>query len=214
MWHNIIWDVDGTLFDTYPSFVKAFRGSLADLGLAENEAELHRLAKNSVDHCTKVLAERFSVSADAIAQGFQRYYGLLSASDQIPFDGLNGILQHIVEGGGKNVIVTHRGQAGTDELLATHGLAFYFAGAVTADDGFPRKPDPAAFFAALERFDLDAAETLNIGDREIDIQAGQAAGLFSRLFAPEPPLSTSAELVFSNYAQLQAQLLSRLPAVD
>lgn len=202
MWRNIIWDVDGTLFDTYPSFVRAFSGSLSDLGLVEDEVELYRLAKISVEHCTLELSSRFTVTTDAIAEGFQRHYANLTAADQTPFPGLTSILQHIVDHGGKNAIVTHRRLASTQELLSVHGLEQYFSGAVTGDDGFPRKPDPVAFLAALERFDLDAAETLNIGDREIDIQAGQAAGLFSCLFAPQPSAHTAADLVISNYEQL------------
>jgi len=34
MFRNIIWDVDGTLFDTYPSMAKAFQAALSDLGEA------------------------------------------------------------------------------------------------------------------------------------------------------------------------------------
>jgi phosphoglycolate phosphatase-like HAD superfamily hydrolase len=32
MFRNIIWDVDGTLFDTYPAIAKAFQVALNDLG--------------------------------------------------------------------------------------------------------------------------------------------------------------------------------------
>jgi phosphoglycolate phosphatase-like HAD superfamily hydrolase len=32
MFRNIIWDVDGTLFDTYPAIARAFQTALNDLG--------------------------------------------------------------------------------------------------------------------------------------------------------------------------------------
>ncbi|MGE5598647.1 MAG: HAD hydrolase-like protein, partial [Bacteroidota bacterium] len=33
MLRNIIWDVDGTLFDTYPPIAKAFQEALDELGI-------------------------------------------------------------------------------------------------------------------------------------------------------------------------------------
>lgn len=202
MYHNIVWDVDGTLFDTYPAFVQSFLGSLHDLGHDLEPAELYTLAKVSVDHCAQTLSRRFGVTIDEIGAGFQRHYALITPADQVLFPGVTDICRRIVDSGGKNVIVTHRGQAGTEELLAVHGLAQFFSGAVTADDGFPRKPDPAAFLAALERFSLASAETMTVGDREIDIQAGQAAGLFSCLFAAPDTTKTQADLVIADYSEL------------
>ncbi len=32
MIRNIIWDADGTLFDTYPAIASAFQAAMADLG--------------------------------------------------------------------------------------------------------------------------------------------------------------------------------------
>jgi len=92
----------------------------------------------------------------------------------------------VCAGGGKNAIVTHRGRRSTLELLAVHGMAGYFAGCISGDDGYPRKPDPAAFIAALTAYELKPEEPLTVGDRNIDILAGQAAGLFSCLYGAEP----------------------------
>ena len=68
--------------------------------------------------------------------------------------------------------MTHRGPRGTAELLAASGLAGLFADCITRADGYPRKPDPAAFNAIIDRHGLARDETLAIGDREIDVAGG------------------------------------------
>ena len=76
-----------------------------------------------------------------------------------------------------------------------------FAGCITSDDDFPRKPDPAAFLAALEQYNLVKQETITVGDRAIDIQAGQAAGLFSVLYGSKPE-NIEPDLVIQEYSDL------------
>ena len=48
MFRNIIWDVDGTLFDTYPAIAKAFRAALNDAGKDAALDWIEELAKISL----------------------------------------------------------------------------------------------------------------------------------------------------------------------
>ena len=48
MIRNIIWDADGTLFDTYPAIASAFKAALADLGKEAAVDWIESLAKKSV----------------------------------------------------------------------------------------------------------------------------------------------------------------------
>jgi len=185
LFRYIIWDVDGTLFDTYPAMAQAFKAALNDLGQDAPASWIEGLVRRSMDHCLSTLAATYQLPEEAIGQGFDRYYCAIRPEEQRPFPGVVAVCRYICSGGGKNVIVTHRGQEGTLELLTAHQMTEYFAGWLTHQDGYPRKPDPAAFEAALQRYDLKREETMTVGDRAIDILAGQAAGLFSCLFGPE-----------------------------
>jgi len=91
-------------------------------------------------------------------------------------------------------------------LLAAHNMIDYFAGCLTREDGYPRKPDPAIFKAALATYQLKRAETLVVGDRDIDILGGQAAGLWSCFFGPASD-EVKADLVISNFAKLRQYLV-------
>ena len=208
MLRNIIWDVDGTLFDTYPAINTAIQHALRDLGKSVAIERIDSLSRISLNHCLSALADEYQVSVEEIDETFEAYYDRVTLQEQPPFPGVIQLCEYICSLGGKNVIVTHRGQAGTVELLAAHGMAAYFSGCVAREDGHPRKPDPAAFLAVMRAHALRPAETLTVGDRDIDILAGKAAGVFTCLFGPGNA-GVAADLVIHDFEELYAFIQSR-----
>ena len=156
--------------------------------------------------CNAVLAAHCGLPAEALERACEDDFARLSAEESPPFPGVIELCRHICAGGGKNVIVTHRWRRSTMELLAVHGMAGYFAGCITRDDGYPRKPDPAAFVAALAAYELQPEETLTVGDRDIDILAGQAAGLWGCFCGAEPD-GARPDLVIGSFAELHRCLM-------
>ncbi len=202
MFRYIIWDLDGTLFDTYPAFAAAFQAALADLGKQASRDWITSLARVSMEHCVSSLAEHFQLDLEALDQKFDEHYGQIGYLDQPPFPGVRELCQAVCFLGGKNVIVTHRKKAGTDGLLATHALDQYFAGAITHDDGYPKKPAPEAFEAAMRDYGLVRTETLSVGDRDIDVLAARAAGIFACLFGA-PISGIHPDLTINDFAELR-----------
>jgi phosphoglycolate phosphatase-like HAD superfamily hydrolase len=205
MIRNLIWDVDGTLFDTYPSFAKAFNLAMNDLGDDVPLEWITAQALVSIDFCVHALAERYHREEDSIGERFAFHYGSITPQDQPPFEGVLEICEYIVGNGGKNLIVTHRRSAGLISLLDAFNMRQYFSGWTTADDNYPRKPDPAAFLDNLAKHHLIPAETLAVGDRDIDILAGQAAGLPACLFG-DPLPTCEPELIIQQFKQFQEWL--------
>ncbi len=208
MIRNIIWDVDGTLFDTYPPIVRAFKKAIEYLGKETSTEQIEELTKISLSHCIETLSTEYQLEKDDIGQEFMRYYGDVSAEESPPFRGVVEICAYICSINGKNVIVTHRGRAGTVELLSTHRLMDKFSDYIVRDDEYPRKPDPAAFIATLEKNNLNKEETINIGDREIDIVAGQSAGIFSCLYGSNVS-NVEPDLVIDDFADLYRFILDK-----
>jgi HAD superfamily hydrolase (TIGR01549 family) len=202
---NIIWDFDGTLFDTYPPIARAIQRGLHLLGFEYGLEELLALCKISMTHCIQTLADQTSLPFAEIEEAFDQQYALIALEDQRPFPGVQDFLQKVLELGGKNIIITHRGSGTLEKLLAAYHLDAYFSGCITADDGFPRKPNPAAFFAALQSYHLNPAETLGIGDRALDIEAARGAGLKTAFYGL-PPQDLQADLVITNYQYLLDRL--------
>lgn len=198
----LIWDADGTLFDTYPGFTEGFVQALRALAREEAPDEIARLARISLGHAARVLAERHALDEPQLVETFQQHYAAISPAIQPPFPGVLPICQRQVTAGGRNFIYTHRGRASLERLLDAHNMTHLFAGWVTADDGVERKPDPAGFNMLVERHDLPRGQTLGIGDRALDVLGAQAAGLDACFFGAAPPQEAQPEFYVANFEDL------------
>lgn len=63
---HIIWDFDGTLFDTYPGMVYAFKKALEDSGIEAEAEEIHEKMKVSVSNAISYYKELGTVKEDFI----------------------------------------------------------------------------------------------------------------------------------------------------
>lgn len=196
----LIWDMDGTLFDTYPAIARALGAALSDLGPSAPLGWIEGLAKKSISHCISTLVSEFDVNSEELQERFARHYRNIPLQEQPPFPGVIDVCEYVHSISGTNVIVTHRGRESTNRFLTVHNMARYFADALTGDDNYPRKPDPASFEAMIEKHDFRREETLAIGDRDIDVLAGQAAGVRTCFFGAEPQVP--ADYVITDFATL------------
>jgi HAD superfamily hydrolase (TIGR01509 family) len=196
----LIWDMDGTLFDTYPAIAGALGAALGDLGASASLDWIEGLAKKSLSHCASTLISKFNVNSEELQERFGQYYGSITPQEQPPFPGVIDVCEYMRSSGGTNVIVTHRGRESTNRFLTAHNMAHYFADMITGDDNYPRKPDPASFEAMIEKHNFRREETLAIGDRDIDILAGQAAGVRTCFLGAEPQVS--ADYIITDFATL------------
>ncbi len=201
----LIWDADGTLFNTYPAIAKAMEIALEELGGRAPFERIDRLCKVSFSHCIATLSEEFGLDAERFNALFYERYGALPAEDQAPFPGAVALCDYVRSLGGDNFVLTHRGRTSLYRLLSTHGIGDYFPDCVAGDDGFPRKPDPAAFNALIERNDLPREQTLAIGDRELDLLAAHRAGVRACFFGSNPH-EEEAEFEVVDYVALLNQI--------
>jgi HAD superfamily hydrolase (TIGR01509 family) len=202
---NLLWDLDGTLFDTYPAITYAISKSLNELGgtLALNVIE--GLARESIGHCLETLAARFGLDPNLLRTRYAENYRGLPLANQPPFPGARETCAFIRQNGRHNIIITHREVTSCHLLLETHKMSALFDDIFSTEQGYPRKPAPEMILAALGKYNLDPAKTLMIGDRIIDIQAGQAAGTQTCLIA-DAKIATSANLHVSSLLHLLSHL--------
>ena len=202
---NILWDLDGTIFDTYPAITYAISKSLSDMGFSLPLNVIDGLARQSIDHCMKTLSQRFKLDPDLLSVQFVKSYREISPAKQIPFPSVREVCAWIHQNDGLNVIVTHRRVQSTQELLDFHKLSSCFDDIFSSEQGYPLKPDPTMIFTVLEKYHLIPAETMFIGDRELDIQAGRAAGIYTGLFG-NLEIPTPVDIMINSYDQLLTKL--------
>ncbi|MCJ8008754.1 HAD hydrolase-like protein [Lederbergia wuyishanensis] len=163
---RLLWDLDGTIFDTYPAILNSFCSVYEEVhGKSVDKKEALRWLKRT----SKEAFEHFGISED-FRERFKELDHAEAEAGSPPFKGIEIILAAAEV----NVIVTHRTRASTKELLVKWGLLEYFDEIVSPDDdGFPRKPEVAAYEYVHHKYQLDWA----IGDRALDLIPAKAVGL-------------------------------------
>lgn len=192
---HLIWDFDGTLYDTYPQMAQALLLALHDFECEASESEAYALIKITVFYAVTVYAERFSIPVSELLARFYEHH----SHQQAAFTPMVGMAACIGEThllGCKHYLFTHRDRRAIDQLAAD-GLDIYFTDSVTHEDGFADKPAPDAILHLIAKHGFSPDEAVMIGDRDIDILSGQAAGVDGILYDPEgfyPDLSVEARV--------------------
>ena len=181
--YAFIWDMDGTLVDSYPAIVPAAREALALHGLVCSEEEIYaRAMAGSVAALLEQTAAERGLDLAALKAAFDRLNDSRIA-DIRPMPHAAEALAALERAGQRNFVYTHRG-ASCRTILEQTGLAPFFTELVTALDGFPRKPAPDGILYLLGKYGLDPARSFYVGDRSLDVAAAENAGIGSILYLP------------------------------
>lgn len=184
MAYNVIWDFDGTLFDSYPVMVKSFCYTLEQFGIPSSEQSVLKDMRVSMGTAIKTIQPLLDTKGITTEQ-FNRVYRenrlALEADTLLPFEGALEICRWIVENGGKNFIWTHRGTS-TQLYLDKFDFNAWLIESIDHSMGYERKPNPDAILSLVKRHSLIPEATIMIGDREIDLLAGRNAKVKTALF--------------------------------
>src|SRR5690625_508467 len=163
---RLLWDLDGTIFDTYPAIVDSFLTVYEEVhGEALHQTEALLWLKRT----SQEAFERFEIP-ESSQWKFRELNHERAEEGSSPFKGIEEILAEAEV----NVIVTHRSKESTEELLEKWGLLAYFKEIISPDDdGYLRKPDTGAYQYLYDKYDL----TWAIGDRALDLIPAKAVGM-------------------------------------
>jgi HAD superfamily hydrolase (TIGR01509 family) len=203
---TILWDFDGTLFDTYPPLVAAIAHALADAGFSAPPDEIATLLSDTLEVTITTLADRHGLDAAAFEAAIRRHWSTTTPRENPPFPGALELCRRFRAAGGRNFIVTHRDRETLMALLNWYDAAGLFEDCLARDDGYPRKPDPASYHALVEKHDLDPDTMLVVGDRALDILAGQNAGMHTCLYDSGPTPDATPDYVIARFEELDAIL--------
>lgn len=181
MFKHVIWDFDGTLFDTYPFFMSALRQALARHGIEEDA----RVMMEKFMDCEGAALEYFG-HKHGLGEELRRDYHTIKAAEDLslirPFPGAREACEGVLAAGARNYILTHRDNTALD-IVGMCGMESLFCEIVTSVSGFKRKPDPESVRYLMARHGMRPRETLIVGDRELEVELARNAGVSSCFFA-------------------------------
>ena len=168
----VVFDLDGTLVDSLPLVLRAISHAIEPFGPARPTMEIFARLGGPPDRFMPGLLNdpRDTPAALARMEKFhQENHHMIR-----PFDGVGVVLEKLRTRDIALAIWTGRDRETTDWLLAHHGLAQYFATVVCGDDLPTHKPDPAGLREILVRLQVPPAETIFVGDADVDVLGGVA----------------------------------------
>lgn len=171
----VIFDLDGTLLNTLDDLRDALNYTLAAFGRPPRTLdEVRRFVGNGIPN----LIER-ATSPDAPIQEmldvFLPYYQLHNMDKTRPYEGVSEMLDRLKEQGRRMAIVTNKVHAASQALC---GRFFPQVDVVVGSQpGLANKPAPDMVRAAMERLGVGPAETVYVGDSEVDLATARNTGL-------------------------------------
>lgn len=170
---HFIWDFDGCLCDSYPHTAHMFLEAMRRHGRTELPPYEDVFLRLQV---TWIHARDFFGMTDAEYRTLHELdHDFTLAPVPTLFDGIRETLEDIIARGGKNYLYTLRNHVAAEALEAS-GVKDLFTDFVVRENGFPGKPAPDAVLYLMEKHGLNPAETVMIGDRDLDGQSGINAG--------------------------------------
>ena len=178
---SFIWDMDGTLVDSYPAIVPAAKEACSEYGLDCSPDIIHeQVIRTSVGAFIEQLAEEHQIDPEPIKTRFHQLNdSRIDAIRAMPH--AEKTLSALTRAGHLCFVYTHRG-ASCSAILSQTGLLPCFTEVVTSLDGFPRKPAPDAILYLMKKYRLAPSDCFYVGDRSLDIEAAIHAGIKSILY--------------------------------
>jgi len=169
----VLFDLDGTLANTLPLCIEAFRLAVEPAtGRAVSDAEIIATFGPSEEGTIQALApNHYAESLAAYLQHYER----LHAQYPTPFTGITALLQDLRDRGVRLGLVTGKGAESTRLSLRQFGLDEAFEVVETGSPLGPRKVE--ALRQLLRSWGLAPQEAVYIGDAPSDVSAARAAGV-------------------------------------
>ena len=176
-----IWDLDGTLLDSYEAILSGIEETYAQFSIPYDKEKVREfILKFSVQDLLEKVAEERKLDVEMLNQ--VRAQSLAEKNAQVVLmPGAREMLAWADQAGIQNFVYTHKGDNALT-ILRDLGLESYFTEILTSQSGFARKPSPEAAIYLLDKYQLNPDNTYYIGDRTLDVEFAQNSGIQSLNF--------------------------------
>lgn len=198
---GLVFDLDGTLVDSYAAIAVSLNAARAHFGLPALE---EALVRRRVGRGLEVLVGEL-VGPDRVEAGvalFRERYARVFAEMTHPLPGVPATLRHLARAGIRMSVASNKPARFSVPILSEMGLLSLFDTVQGPDLAGATKPDPAMIRACLAEMRVGPDEAVYVGDMALDVRSAGAAGLPVVLVpggsAPESELRQTGQTVLAS----------------
>ena len=214
--NGVIFDIDGTLVDTNPAHVEAWRRAFQQLGFdVPAERIVVEIGKGGDKLVPSVLGEDVEVRhGEALRTAQKQEFLAIARQERFRvFPGAREIIRELRERGIRTALATSSDEKHLEATLASAGLDLHRLAdvIVTKSEADASKPSPDLVVAAVEQLGLPPVQCAMVGDTIYDGQACLGAGVaflgvLSGGSTEEAVLRAGARAVWQDVAHLLDEL--------
>jgi len=180
----ICFDLDGTLVNSVPDLRLALNAMLDELSLSHVNGlvvktwvgdGIVKMVERCLLHVTNQPSSDIELTKAVTI--FETYYHQFLNTESGLYPAVKSTLFALKDKGYKMVLVTNKAEKFLPDLLAFYGIDRCFDLLLGGDTLSKNKPDPMQVNYACEHFNVEASETVMVGDSRNDILAGQHASV-------------------------------------
>ena len=176
-----IWDLDGTLLDSYEAILSGIEETYAQFSIPFDKEKVRDfILKYSVQDLLAQVSEERGLDLGVLNQ--VRAQSLAEKNAQVVLmPGARKVLAWANQQGIQQFVYTHKGDNALT-ILRDLSLDVYVTEILTSQSGFARKPSPEAATYLISKYHLKPECTYYIGDRLLDIEFALNSGIKSLNF--------------------------------
>ncbi|GGP15571.1 HAD-IA family hydrolase [Oceanobacillus neutriphilus] len=201
MKNSFIWDLDGTIIDSYEIIVDNLAIVAGQCHLSYSQKEIYQYVKSkSVNAFIGLMAnssdyDKHQLKTLASNLNNQRA-GEIKCIPHAAY-----VLDYLYQNNIQNFIYTHKGKS-TAHVLENLNLTQFFKEVITSEYGFERKPHAQGIEYIVDKYKLNKDAVFYVGDRQIDADCAQNAGVKSIILTDDSDSSLSGDYMIRDLKEL------------
>jgi len=173
----LVFDWDGTLFNSTGAIVRSIQASCRDVGLPEpsDEQASHVIGLGLSEALRYAVPALTEIQLPLLIERYRHYYLACDQDIQL-FPGAVEMVERLFAQGFQLAVATGKSRKGLDRAFSNSGLGRFFSASRCADECFS-KPHPQMLEELMDEFSVAKEKTLMIGDTTHDMQMAVNAGV-------------------------------------
>jgi phosphoglycolate phosphatase len=173
----VLFDLDGTLVDSYTALAEAVNHARRTHGLTElSTARIREFVGDGIERLLQRAFERTDVPRSVHVAFESRYDEICCGESKVLAD-VEATLERLSKLGVRMAVCTNKPTVFSKKILDFLGLSRHFRGIVGPDLAGARKPEAKHLLYTLDAVSCAPAEALFVGDMPIDVRAARNSGI-------------------------------------